>query len=141
MFGEELDRKLTDIYIPFSKTEKSLKEKKKLKKLSLTKQGHSTFEILEGRKLNKVMKIWKIPLLVYKIWSNFLHGPNTDSNLLSLISVLKCHTVTLPTELFVHIISNIILNNTLVCKITKLGLCEISLRLAVDDFLLGYIEN
>jgi hypothetical protein len=91
--------------------------------------------------LNKVMKIWKIPLLVYKIWSNFLHGPNTDSNPLSLILVLKCHTVTLPTELLVHIISNIILNNTLVCKITKLGLCEISLRLAVDDFLLGYIEN
>jgi hypothetical protein len=48
LFGEELDGKLTDIYIPFSKTEKSLKEKKKLKKLSLTKQGHSTFEILEG---------------------------------------------------------------------------------------------
>jgi hypothetical protein len=67
LFGEELDRKLTDIYIFFSKTEKSLKDKKKLKKLSLTKQGHPTFEILEGRKLNKVMKIWKIPLLVYKI--------------------------------------------------------------------------
>jgi hypothetical protein len=47
-----LSSKIVDIYIPFSKTEKKLKRKRSLKKLSLTKQGHPPpFEVLEGRKL------------------------------------------------------------------------------------------
>jgi hypothetical protein len=36
------------MYIPFSKTEKKLKRKRSLKKLSFTKQGHPPpFEVLE----------------------------------------------------------------------------------------------
>jgi hypothetical protein len=51
-------------YIPFSKTEKKLKRKRSLNKAKnnkqgkkYLKQGHPTFKVLEGRKLNKVMEI------------------------------------------------------------------------------------
>ena len=39
-----------------------------------------TFEVLEGRKLNKVMKIWKIPLFVNKTLFYFRNSPKTDSD-------------------------------------------------------------